>query len=97
MAKRKRKDISYKIQCLLWARAAGRCEFDGCNKELTVDSLSKDTENEGQIAHIIAASENGPRGNKNSANLQDEIGNLMLLCPEHHKLIDGDNRVKYTV
>ena len=93
----KRKEITTKIQNLLWGRAAGRCEFEGCNCNLTCDELTKDTENEGQIAHIIAASENGPRGNQDSVTLQDKIENLMLLCPEHHKLIDGDNRTKYTV
>lgn len=92
-----RKTIPLKIQNLLWARAAGRCEFEGCNHDLTSELLTQDTENEGQIAHIIAASQKGPRGTEDSANLQDKIENLMLLCPEHHKLIDGDNRTKYTV
>lgn len=92
-----RKTIPSKIQNLLWARAAGRCEFEGCNHDLTSELLTQDTENEGQIAHIIAASQKGPRGTDDSANLQDKIENLMLLCPEHHKLIDGDNRTKYTV
>lgn len=93
----KRKTIPLKIQNLLWGRAAGRCEFEGCNCKLTCDELTQDTENEAQIAHIVAASPNGPRSNKDSINLQDKIDNLMLLCPIHHKLIDGDNRTKYTV
>lgn len=92
-----RKPIPQKIQNLLWARAAGRCEFDGCNYDLTSDLLTQDTENEGQIAHIVAASENGPRSSEKSIDLQDKIDNLMLLCPMHHKLVDGDNRTKYTV
>lgn len=91
-----RKQISTKIQNILWARAAGRCEFEGCNCILTVDELTQDTENEGQIAHIVAASKKGPRGTGDSEALQDNIDNLMLLCPRHHKLIDGSNEQKFT-
>lgn len=91
----KRKTLNSKIQNLLWARAAGRCEFEGCNCILTTDNLTQDAENEGQIAHIVAASKNGPRANDDSESLQDSIENLMLLCPRHHKLIDGSNENKY--
>jgi hypothetical protein len=38
-----RKPISQKNQNLLWARAAGRCEFDGCNHDLTSELLTQDT------------------------------------------------------
>lgn len=38
------------------------------------------------MAHIIAKSENGPRGN----NLPEDntYDNLILLCPNHHKTVD---------
>ena len=38
---------------------------------------------------IVASSANGPRGDKiRSPQLSDKLENLMLLCADHHKLID---------
>lgn len=43
----------------------------------------------GEEAHIVARSEDGPRGNSPlSAEQRDDYSNLMLLCPTHHSLID---------
>ena len=74
---------------ILWGKSAGRCQYEGCNKQLYLDSLTKAEFNTSYIAHIIADSENGPRGDKVlSEKLKDDISNLMLLCDEHHRLID---------
>ena len=82
-----KRGIKPKIQCELWGRAAGRCEF--CNCLLFEDSLTISQINKSNIAHIIAFSPDGPRGDIELSNkLKDDINNLMLLCPEHHKLID---------
>lgn len=40
------------------------------------------------MAHIIASSEGGPRGCGESHKFSDEFDNFILLCPEHHQLID---------
>lgn len=52
----------------------------------------------GQIAHIIPFSNDGPRGN--SVHLKEEeinsFDNLLLLCPECHKIIDTNPR-EYTI
>lgn len=81
--------IPPKIKYLLWGRACGRCQYRGCNKELSFDSMSKKMMNASYIAHIIADSESGPRGDKKlSLILAKDISNLMLLCDEHHRLID---------
>jgi hypothetical protein len=81
--------ISNKNQNLLWAISGGRCEYEGCNKVLHTDILTKRTYNSAYIAHIVADEPNGPRGNvKQSKLLSDNINNLMLLCNEHHRLID---------
>lgn len=78
-----------KITNLLWAQSAGRCEYEGCNKILYKDCLTKRAYNSAYIAHIVADSENGPRGDqKLSKLLSKDIDNLMLLCDEHHRLID---------
>lgn len=71
----------------LCSRAAGRCQF--CNKELFVDPFTLEDNNNSNLAHIIASSPDGPRGDAvRSHQLSDKIENLMLMCLEHHHLID---------
>ena len=75
--------------CMLCANAAGRCEFEGCNEYVFQDNLTLRKFNKSNVAHIVASSSEGPRGdNKRSYELSDKLSNLMLMCPEHHKLID---------
>ena len=73
----------------LWLAAGGRCQFEGCNKRLYCDDLTWEEFNGSNIAHIIASSPDGPRGNAKSNVMSDNIENLMLLCPMHHKEIDS--------
>lgn len=81
--------ITTKIQNLLWAISAGRCEYEGCNKVLHTDILTKRIYNSAYIAHIVADKPDGPRGDVvRSKLLNNKISNLMLLCNEHHNLID---------
>jgi hypothetical protein len=89
MAKSK---IPEKVQRALWARAAGRCQFRGCNCELIGDLLSgKEDKMFGFVAHIVADSPEGARGHpKRSALLARDISNLMLLCAKCHRLIDNE-------
>lgn len=89
--------IPTKTQIQLWALAGGRCEFAGCNKLLVGDLVAgKEDGKYGFIAHIVADSENGPRGDKTrSSLLAKELGNLMLMCPVHHKEIDTDHPADY--
>lgn len=47
-------------------------------------------------AHIIGDSENGPRGNERSRELAQDPNNIILLCPECHRLIDHEGERKYT-
>lgn len=81
--------ISDKNKNLLWAVSAGRCEYEGCNRVLHTDILTKKKYNSAYIAHIVADKLGGPRGDiVRSKLLCDNIENLMLLCNEHHNLID---------
>jgi len=81
--------INSKNQNLLWAISGGRCEYEGCNKVLHTDILTKKRYNSAYIAHIVADEPNGPRGDtQRSKILANNINNLMLLCDEHHRLID---------
>lgn len=54
-----------KVMRLLWLRAAGRCEFEGCNKILYEGDITKEYGNFGELCHIIGDSPNGPRGGEN--------------------------------
>ena len=74
---------------ILCGKAAGMCEFEGCNKRLFYDGVTLSKFNNAYVAHIVASSANGPRGDKVlSAQLSDKLENLMLMCADHHKLID---------
>jgi hypothetical protein len=86
-----RKDITRKERDLLLLKSGGICAFPGCNRRLIEPGNEKDDATAlGQIAHIIASSHQGPRGTKLLT--EDDLNkhtNLILLCGEHHKIIDA--------
>jgi hypothetical protein len=85
----RRTNPSPEVTARLWGRAAGRCEFPGCAKDLTRDSLTKRGGNYADRAHVYAFRRKGPRGRSwSSAKAANRIENLMLLCLKHHRLID---------
>ena len=89
--------IPSKVQYEVWWKAAGRCEFRGCNKPLYKHGVTFDKCKISELAHIIADSENGPRGDKElSKALAQDPKNIMLMCPECHKYIDNEGKNKYT-
>lgn len=92
--KKKRPKIPEDVRRELWARAAGRCEFKGCNKCIYKDLTTQKRRNVSEIAHIISWTPDGPRGNAvDSERLATDISNLMLTCPEHNNLIDDKKYV----
>lgn len=85
-------NIPEKIKTQLWTLSGGRCEYSGCNKPLWRDDLTMTKMNKSYIAHIIADSSDGPRGDKiRSSQLAQKFSNLMLMCDEHHRLIDKED------
>lgn len=89
----RRPDLGTPLQRELWARAAGRCEFRGCNKLLYVDGLTQQRSNLATIAHIVSFSPNGARGDAiRSPQLAKDISNLMLTCKAHGSLIDNKDK-----
>ena len=98
MAKRKRsRVISPNTKNLLWGRAAGRCEFLGCNRLLSEQSVTKEEGNYAENAHIEAVSQGGARYRElMSEDRLNGIDNIMLLCQEHHKYID-EHEEEYSV
>ncbi|MBO6550963.1 MAG: SAVED domain-containing protein [Rhizobiales bacterium] len=87
-----------KTRQILWAKAAGRCQYSNCNRLLIGDLISGNRDiNAALVAHIIAGDKNGPRGDEiRSPQLVDDIRNLMLLCYDHHRLIDVDEVAEHT-
>lgn len=84
-----RPKIPEPTQKLLWGCTAGRCEFRGCHKPLWKAPTTLQQVNISEVAHIIAFSVYGPRGDKTlSPLLAKDLSNLMLLCDACHKLID---------
>jgi hypothetical protein len=91
-----RSQVPGNTRILLFVRAGGRCEFDGCNKYLLHHSLTFTKGIFAQTAHIVAFKPEGPRGRDPFRPTDiDNIDNLMLLCSECHKLID-DHPAYYT-
>lgn len=70
-------EIPEKVRALLWAKSAGRCEFDNCNEPLWRDSVTQIEMNFAEVAHIIGDRPNGPRGNQI---LSQEYCNDESLC-----------------
>lgn len=86
------KNVSEKTRLVLWTRAAGRCQYEGCNKFLLGDIISGEERlNTAYVAHIVAREPDFVRGDPvRSPELADDISNVMLLCDTHHRLIDKE-------
>lgn len=93
------RDIKDPVKYMLWGRAAGRCEFSGCNKPLWKSSVTQEPVNIAQNAHIYAFSEDGPRSNKGISKMKlNDFANLLLVCHECHRKIDArKDGGRYTV
>lgn len=69
----------------LIAIASGRCEFRDCTNDIVTNQKFL-----GEIAHIAAVKPGGPRYDKHLSTEQiRKIDNLLLLCPNHHGIIDN--------
>lgn len=84
--------ISDRDTLLLYSRSAGLCNY--CKKDV-LNPLYNDMSNLGERAHIYGKNEGSARYVPEMAN-NDTYSNLILLCREHHKLID-DHPEKYSV
>ena len=82
--------ITEKAIKLLWANAAGRCSFTGCEVRLTIEQVANVTPYTlGEMAHIKGEKPGSNRHDKSQTNEErNGYENLILLCPNHHTLID---------
>jgi hypothetical protein len=97
--KMKSRDISSSVEAMLWGRAAGRCQFDGCNRPLWKSPVTQERVNLAEKAHIYSFSADGPRGNRGVAVKRlNGLENLILVCDICHKTIDKNwSSDRYTV
>jgi hypothetical protein len=72
----------------LFALSHNCCAFPGCDRPL-IEPLSQEVV--GQICHIKAASEGGPRfDSRQTSEERHDFANLILMCRDHHVVIDRD-------
>ncbi len=71
---------------LLWGRAGGMCSRPGCGIDLTSLPEGRDAYTVGEMAHVIARSATGPRGDGKGGD--NTYANLVLLCPTDHRHVD---------
>jgi hypothetical protein len=95
MPKEVTRNIKPDVANKLWGRAAGRCQFNGCNRLLYRSSVTQEQATIAEKAHIYSWAENGPRGRgpyaKDTTRLNN-VQNLLLVCHDCHELIDQDQQ-----
>lgn len=74
---------------LLWAASQGLCAHPECDRNLIEFDGGRWT-TLGEIAHIRAHSPDGPRFDATWAGSADSYDNCLLLCRDHHRLIDSN-------
>jgi hypothetical protein len=76
---------------LLFQKSGNRCAFPSCPRILTTPATGADPETTlSEVAHIVARSPDGPRGHHPLlAEDRDRYDNSVLLCEEHHHIIDS--------
>jgi hypothetical protein len=74
---------------ILWG-AHELCAYPGCKTKLVLPKTASDPEKViGKICHIIAFSDDGPRGDPAFPSAdREKPDNLILLCGTHHDMID---------
>lgn len=83
-------EISDKTAQKVWADAGARCMFEGCGHDLSEVALWTKPARVGYLAHIVASDPEGPRGSQSDSHrLANVPDNIMLMCDEHHRLIDS--------
>jgi len=78
---------SDKARKLLWGKSGNRCAI--CRVALSVEKFESAEETLiGEECHIISKSKQGPRHEEKESFDYDSYENLILLCRNHHSLID---------
>lgn len=85
-----RKEIPDKERKALLIKSGNLCAFPRCGRKLVEpETADDDPAIVGEIAHIVADSRQGPRGDSPlSDEERSKQSNLILLCSNHHSIID---------
>ncbi|MBA3715061.1 MAG: hypothetical protein H0W76_21820 [Pyrinomonadaceae bacterium] len=88
------RNLSVRDQKILCLRSGGICAFSGCGKHLIEEGTKDDSPVIlGEFAHIVGHSRQGPRGDfELSAGERNKHDNFILLCLEHHHIVDSQPR-----
>lgn len=86
--------VSATTQKLIWGIFAARCAM--CRRPVVWESERKIHSLTGEIAHIVGSKRDAARGKEKITAGRDEPSNLILLCREHHKIVD-DNEAEFSV
>ena len=91
MSSQSRRSYTVADRALLWSRSGGFCCFPECDMNCVQEANDNDPSVViGQIAHIEAKNDGGPRSNPVLPDeLRDSYQNLILLCPTHHRFVDA--------
>ncbi|MEA3262970.1 MAG: ABC-three component system protein [Pseudomonadota bacterium] len=85
-----KRTYSAKTLKILFALSGNQCAKPGCSEPIIALATHASSPSViGQIAHIFALSEDGPRGKAGLTEKErNQAANLLLLCPTHHVKID---------
>ena len=74
----------------LFGLCGNQCAYPTCTNEIIAAGTDySDAAVIGQICHIFAAADNGPRGKPNlTSRERNAVANLILMCGHHHPLVD---------
>jgi hypothetical protein len=90
--------IALPTRIRVWSESGAMCAFADCRHRLVMIDSERDADSlVGEVAHIVAEKQGGPRGNSPlRVDERNEFRNLILLCLAHHKLVD-DHPETYSV
>jgi len=75
----------------LIADSGGRCNFPGCGEKVIYEYEDGNFVKIVEFCHIIGESSRGPRGHPTKSELmKKDPENIILLCANHHKIIDNN-------
>lgn len=81
--------VSERTSKIVWGQCAARC--CECRKDLLFESEGVISSLIGEVAHIVGETRAAARGDSPlSVRERNEAENLLLLCREHHKIVDDD-------
>src|SRR3546814_18032655 len=85
-----KRTYSAKTLKILFALSGNQCAEPGCSEPIIALAPHASPPSViGQIAHILAVSEDGPRGKAGLTDKErNQAANLLLLCPTHHGKVD---------